>query len=109
MLTLRRAARESCREAVEKRSRSVGRGGQRHDNAESAERRAAELQRAVMALDDRGHDGQPEAAAAGGPVARWVEAQQALAEPRQDVVGDAGARVLDGELHGLRDVLDADG
>ena len=61
-----------------------------------------------MVLHDRGHDREPEAAAAGHAIARRIQAQEALPEPCQHVVGDAGARVLDGELHAPRDVLDAD-
>src|ERR1043165_2345753 len=95
MSSMTMASRESCCEDVEKRWRSRGRGRQRHAHAKAGERGAGELQRSVMALHDRRDDREPEAAAAGGPIARWIQAQQALAEPRQDVIGGAGARILD--------------
>lgn len=51
----------------------------------------------MMARDDAAHDREPEPVTAGVAAARRVHPQEAAAELRQHLVGDARARVLDGE------------
>src|SRR5439155_11163583 len=69
-----------------------------HPHRRAPADRAGDAELAAVGLDDVLHDREPEPRAAEGTRAPLVDAEEALAQPRQVLGGDADPGVLDGDL-----------
>src|SRR5207247_5210587 len=71
------------------------RRGPEHPHRRAPTDRAGDTELAAVRLDDVLHDREPEPRAAEGTRAHLVDAEEALAQPRQVLGGDADPGVLD--------------
>src|SRR5579859_4861086 len=75
-----------------------GGDGQGEDDARASLGRVLGADGAAVRLDDAAHDGKPQAAAAGGDLARIIGAEEAVEDAWQGFRRDAFAAIGDGNL-----------